>query len=135
MPSPQVTEHCREKETKKSHSGVFSISVISKSVAHFTHTWTHACAHLRPRPGPPLGRTQRLVTGSPGVRTRLCAVFAVHGLAGSVVLRLHALHHPGLVTKLPAGFAASAPLLHHPPGSTAGVRACQLFSWPVVSTG
>lgn len=69
-----------------------------------------------------------MVTGSPGVWTLLGAVFAVHGLVGSIVLRLHALHHPGLVTELPAGFTAGAPLLHHPPASTAGVRVSHLVS-------
>lgn len=80
-------------------------------------------ANLRPRPCPPLGRTKRLVARSPAVWTVPGAVFAVHGLVGAVVLRLHALHHPGLVAQLPAGLTASAPLLHHPPVGTAGVRA------------
>lgn len=60
-----------------------------------------------------------MVTGSPGLRTVLGAVFAVDGPVGAVVERLHALHHPGLVAKLSAGLAAGTPLFHHPPVSTA----------------
>lgn len=77
-------------------------------------------AHLRPRPCPPLGGAYGVVTGSPGLRTVLGAVFAVDGPVGAVVERLHALHHPGLVAELPAGLTAGTPLLHHPPVSTGG---------------
>lgn len=77
-------------------------------------------SHLRPRPCPPLGGAYGVVTGSPGLRTFFGAVFAVDGPAGTVVERLHTLHHPGLVAELPAGLTAGTPLLHHPPVSTAG---------------
>lgn len=75
--------------------------------------------HLRPCPRPPLGGACGVVTGLPGVRPILGAVFAVDGPVGAVVERLHALHHPGLVAELPAGLTAGTPLLHHPPVSTA----------------
>lgn len=68
-----------------------------------------------------------MVTGSPGVWTVFGAVFAVHGLVGSIMLRLHALHHPGLVTQLPAGFTAGTPLLRHPPVSTASVDVSSIY--------
>lgn len=77
-------------------------------------------AHLRPRPCPPLGGAYGVVTGSPRLGTALGAVLAVDESVGAVVERLHALHHPGLVAKLPAGLTAGAPLLHHPPVITAG---------------
>lgn len=67
-----------------------------------------------------------MVAGSPGLGPVLGAVFAVHGLVGAVVQRLHALRGSGLVAELPAGLAAGTPLVHHPPEGTgtlfSGVR-------------
>lgn len=75
-----------------------------------------------------------MVTGSPGLWTVLGAVFAVDWPVGAIVERLHALHQPRLVAKLPAGFTAGTPLFHHPPVGTAGFHVTQQlhFSSPVV---
>lgn len=91
-------------------------------------------ADLRPRSCPPLGRAYSVVAGSPGLWTVLGAVFAVDRPVGAIVERLHALHHPCLVAKLPTGFAAGTPLFHHPPVSTASFHVIQQlhFSSPVV---
>lgn len=90
------------------------------SVDIYVTTKFELLTHLRPCPCPPLGGAYCVVTGSPGLWAILSAVFAVDRPVGAVVERLHALHHPGVVAELPAGFTAGTPLFHHPPVSTAG---------------
>lgn len=74
---------------------------------------------LRPRPRPPLGGADGVVTGPPHLGSIVGAVFAVDRSVGAVVEDLHALNHSALVAQLSTGLTAGTPLLHHPRGLAA----------------
>lgn len=115
MPSPQVTEHC---DTPNAHKHTHKYVLFSSAFIENTEKKKKKkkiLSHLRPCPCPPLGRTYSMVAGSPYLWTFISAVFAVDHFVGTIVKRLHALHHPGLVPEFSTGLTARTPLFYHPP--------------------
>lgn len=71
--------------------------------------------HLGPGSCPPLCGAGQAAAGPAGLGALPGAVLGVQGAVGAVLQALHALHRPRLHPQLPAGAAAGAPLLSHPP--------------------
>lgn len=67
--------------------------------------------NLRPRSGPPLGRTWDSVTGPPALWLLPAAVLAVDRAVGAVMEELNAANGPDLKAQAAAGFGTMLPFL------------------------